>query len=109
VKAFIIVLSKGGRSSIASWQAAMIDVIPEVQEAYDNKLKSKLFGLLCEFEKDRNWEECLDNIMLELMGYTEDQRTINYYILFYKLSTLRYLKYKYFRTTIFDCINLIGK
>lgn len=80
-----------------------------VQEAYENKLKNKLFGLLCEFEKDRNWEEFLDNIMIELMGYEESQKTINYYILFYKLSTLRYLKYEYFRKTIFDCMNLVGK
>lgn len=80
-----------------------------VQEAYENKLKNKLFGLLCEFEKDRNWEEFLDNILIELMGYDESQRTINYYILYYKLSTLRYLKYEYFRKTIFDCMNLVGK
>lgn len=80
-----------------------------VQEAYENKLRNKLFGLLCEFEKERNWEEFLDNILIELMGYTEEQRTINYYILFYKLSTLRYLKYEYFRKTIFDCMNLVGK
>ena len=65
-------------------------------EAYNNKLKSKLFGLLCEFEKDREWEAFLDSILIELLGFEEDRRTINYYILFYKLSALRYLKYEYF-------------
>lgn len=80
-----------------------------VYEAYNNKLKNKLFGLLCEREKDREWEKFLDSILIELMGYSEEQKTINYYILFSKLSALRYLRYDYFRTTIFDCMNLIGK
>lgn len=84
-------------------------MIPEVQEGYNNKLKSKLFGLLCEFEKNRDWERYLDSILIELMGFSEDLKTINYYILYSKISSLRYLKYEYFRTTVFDCMNLLGK
>ena len=80
---------------------------PAMQEAYNNKLKSKMFGLLCEFEKGREWEKFLDSILIELLGYSEEEKTINYYILYYKLSSLRYLKYEYFRTTIFDCMNLL--
>ena len=79
------------------------------QEGYNNKLKNKLFGLLCEFEKNREWEKFLDSIIIELMGIPEDERTINYYILMYKLSSLRYLRYEYFRSTIFDCMTLISK
>ena len=79
------------------------------QEGYNNKLKNKLFGLLCEFEKNREWEKFLDSIITELMGIPEDERTINYYILMYKLSSLRYLRYEYFRSTIFDCMTLISK
>lgn len=79
------------------------------QEGYNNKLKNKLFGLLCEFEKNREWEKFLDSITIELMGIPEDERTINYYILMYKLSSLRYLRYEYFRSTIFDCMTLISK
>jgi hypothetical protein len=79
-----------------------------IKEAYENKLKNKLFGLLCEFEKGREWEKFLDSILIELMGFEEDQKTINYYSLIYKLSSLRYLKYEYFRSTIFDCMNLIS-
>ena len=82
---------------------------PQIQEAYNNKLKSKLFGLLCEREKGRDWEKFLDSILIELMGYSEESKTINYYILFYKMSTLNYLKYEYFRGTIFDCMDLISK
>lgn len=79
------------------------------QEGYNNKLKNKLFGLLCEFEKNREWEKFLDSIIIELMGVPEEDRTINYYILMYKLSTLRYLRYEYFRSTIFDCMTLVSK
>ena len=64
-----------------------------IEEAYQNKLKNKLFGLLCEMEKNREWEKFLDSILIEL----------------YELSSLRYLKYEYFRTTIFDCMNLLSK
>lgn len=81
----------------------------QVKEAYNNKLKSKLFGLLCEREKGREWEKFLDSIIIELLGYDEEPKTINYYILFYKLSSLRYLRYEYFRSTIFDCMELISK
>ena len=80
-----------------------------VREGYNNKLKNKLFGLLCEYEKGREWEKFLDSILIELMGFEEENKKINYYILFYKLSSLRFLRYEYFRTTIFDCMGLISK
>ena len=84
-----------------------MDKTPAIQEAYNNKLKNKMFGLLCEFEKGREWERFLDSILIELLGYSDEEKTINYYILYYKLSSLRYLRYEYFRTTIFDCMNLV--
>ena len=62
-------------------------------EGYNNKLKSKLFGLLCEFEKGGEWEKFLDSIIIELLGFPEESRTINYYILLSKISSLRYLRY----------------
>ena len=81
----------------------------QIKEAYDNKLKSKLFGLLCEREKGRDWEKFLDSILIELMGYSEEEKTINYYTLYHKLSTLKYLRYEYIRGVIFDCMDLISK
>lgn len=81
----------------------------QVKDAYNNKLKSKLFGLLCEREKGRDWEKFLDSILIELNGYPEEERTINYYTLYYKLATLKYLRYEYFRGVIFDCMDLISK
>ena len=81
----------------------------QIKEAYNNKLKSKLFGLLCEREKGRDWEKFLDSILIELMGYSEEDKTINYYTLYHNLSTLKYLRYEYFRGVIFDCMDLISK
>ena len=84
-------------------------MLPDVIEASNNKLKSRLFGFLREYERGREWEKFLDSILIELMGYSEEEKTINYYILFHKLSSLKYLSYKYFRTTIFDCMTLVSK
>ena len=80
-----------------------------VKDTLSARLKSQLYGLLCEYEKDRDWTAFLDSILIELMGYPEERKTIYYYKLFHKISSLRYLSYKYFRTTIFDCMNLISK
>ena len=81
----------------------------EYLEGYNNNLKNRLFGLLCEREKEGEWEKFLDSIVIELISYPEDCRTINYYRLFTKVSSLRYLSYKYFRTTVFDCMSLLSK
>lgn len=85
------------------------NVLSDIQEGYYNKLKNRLFGLLCEREKDRDWEKFLDAILIELLGWPEEQRTINYLSLFYNLSSLRFLDYKMFRKTIFTCMDILGK
>ena len=78
-----------------------------VYEGYKNKLKNKYFGLLKEREKSGEWEKFLDTILIELTGINEEEKTINYYILYHKTSSLKYLRYEYFRKTIFECMNLI--
>ena len=85
------------------------ETVESIQEGYDNKLKSMLFGLLNEYEKDRNWEEFLDSILIELMGVPEEEWTINYLRLWRKVSALRYLRHKYFRKNIFDAMSLVGR
>ena len=82
---------------------------PEVNEGYRNKLKNKLFGLLCEYEKNGEWESYLNAILVELNGIPEEEQTINYLTLVHKINMLRYLNYEYFRKTIFDCMNLLSK
>ena len=93
-------------STILRWRATMDS---NVLEGYNNSLKNKLFGLLCEYEKDRDWEAYLDSILIELNGVSEEHRTINYYHLVAKISSLIFLSYKYFRTTVFDCMSLLNK
>ena len=81
----------------------------EVYVGYLNKLKNKIYGLLCEQEKNGEWEKFLDSILCELLGFKKNKKTINYYILLSKLNSLRFLRYEYFRKTIFECIGLIDK
>lgn len=76
-------------------------------DSYKNKLKNRLFGLLCEREKDGEWEKFLDTIIIEVMGLKE-LKSINYWALFAKLCSLKYLSYEYFRKTIFECMNLVN-
>lgn len=79
----------------------------EVFGGYLNKFKNRLYGLLCEKEKGGEWEKFLDNLLTELLGFPEPSRSINYYILYFKLSSLKYLEYSYFRKTIFESMNLV--
>lgn len=81
----------------------------ESYEGYINKLKNRLFGLLCEREKNGEWEKFLDSILIELYSFPNERKTINYYTLYAKLSSLKYLRYDYFRSTIFSCMSILGK
>ena len=80
-----------------------------VAEGYYNKLRNKYYGLLCEREKGRDWEKFLDSIVIELSGFPEEERTINWMELVNKTNSLRYLDYEYFRKTIFECMGLLSK
>lgn len=75
-------------------------------EGYKNKLKGRLYGLLCEKEKNGEWQKFLDSLIIELEGLGAD--SINYWPLLGKLNALHYLSYEYFRKTVFECMNLIG-
>lgn len=87
-----------------SWQGK--DNVAEATfDGYKNKLKGRLYGLLCEREKDGEWEKFLDSIMIELMGLGAN--SINWWPLLGKMALLRYLSYEYFRKYIFECINLV--
>ena len=75
-------------------------------DGYKNKLKGRLYGVLCEKEKNGEWEKFLDSILIELHGIGAS--SINYWPLMGKLSSLRFLSYDYFRETIFECMNLVS-
>lgn len=72
-------------------------------------LKNRLYGLLCEREKDGSWEDFLDNILLDLNNFQEEDRSYEYYVLVSKLVSCRYISYKYYRKVIFECMNLIDR
>ena len=81
----------------------------EFFEGYKNKLKDRLFGsVLCEREKNGEWEKALDSIIIELMGLEKQCSSINYQALMFKLFSLRFLSFHYFRKTVFECMNLIN-
>ena len=65
------------------------------------------------FEEDKNWEAFLDSILLELAAaFPEEDRTIDYYTLMYKVSMVRYLRHQYFKKNIFFfffLLNHIGR
>ena len=88
-----------------SWQGKD-DITDITFDGYKNKLKGRLYGLLCEKEKNGEWEKFLDSIIIELKGLGAN--SINYWPLLGKLSSLKYLSYDYFRKTIFECMNLVS-
>ena len=93
------------RPSLNDWPEN--DIADETFSSYKSKLKGRLYGLLCEREKGGEWEKFLDSIIIELMGLGANG--INWWPLIGKLSMLRYLSYEYFRKTIFECMNLVGR
>lgn len=76
---------------------------------YKNRLRNKLYGVLCEKEKNREWTKFLDSIIIELMGIDEKDKNVYYYVLMHKLNSCKYLEYKYFRTTILECMGIFDK
>ena len=78
----------------------------ETFDGYKNKLKGRLYGLLCEREKDGEWEKFLDSLIIELYGIGAN--SINWWPLMGKVNMLKYMSYEYFRKTVFECMNLVG-
>jgi hypothetical protein len=75
-------------------------------EGYKNKLKGRLYGVLCEREKGGEWEKFLEAISIEIYGLGPN--SINWWSLVGKLNMLKFLSYEHFRKTIFECMNLVG-
>lgn len=82
---------------------------PEVFDGYLSKLRDRFYSLLCEREENGKWERFLDTLYIELLGYAKELNSINFWALLGKVSSLKYLSYEYFRSTIFECMNLVVK
>lgn len=78
----------------------------ETFDGYKRKMKGRLYGVLCEKEKNGEWEKFLESIIIQLEGLGAN--SINYWSLIGKLNSLKRLNYDYFRKTIFQCMNLVG-
>ena len=76
---------------------------------YLKRLRNRLYGALCEREKGGEWEKFLDSIIVELLGVEEEQKSVYYYVLLYKLNACRFLEYKYFRSTVLECMGIFDK
>ena len=77
-----------------------------LNDEYKKRLRNKLYGVLCEREKHREWKKFLDSIIIELMGIDEKDKSLSYQVLLNKLNSCRFLEYEYFRTTILECLGL---
>lgn len=80
-----------------------------INRDYLKRLRNKLYGVLCEREKGREWKKFLDSVIIELMGIPEEQKTVGYYVIMHKLNSCRFLEYEFFRTTILECMGLIDR
>ena len=78
----------------------------ETFDGYKNNLKGRLYGVLCEREKDGEWEKFLNTIIIELYGLNGN--SINWWKLIGKVNMLKLLSYERFRGVIFECMNLVG-
>lgn len=67
---------------------------------------NKLYKLLVIKEQDNNWKLYLDNLMLTFLGFEQDE---NLLIFLGRLATLRFLDMEYFRSTIFNLIEMVPK
>lgn len=90
--------------SLNDWQENS-SISEETFNGYLNKLKGRLYGLLCEREKGGEWTKFLDSIIIELMGLGAN--SINWWALIGKISSLRFLTYEHFRRTIFESMHLV--
>ena len=84
-------------------------MVEKLNPDYIKRLRNRLYGVLCEREKGGEWKRFLDSIIIELMGVSDNSKSINYYVLLYKLNSCRFLDYEYFRTTILECMGIFEK
>lgn len=93
---------------IEIWQVIAMTKIPD---EFKKRLRNRLYGVLCEREKNREWKKFLDSVIIELMGAVtnEEDKTLGYYVLLAKLNSCRFLEYEYFRTTILECMGMFDR
>ena len=76
-------------------------------DGYVNYLKGKYFGILNDYEKNKDFDKLLESLLIDLIGAKEQYDSIHLNNLCAKTASLKYLKYKYFRNTIMECMKLV--
>ena len=79
----------------------------QCREGYANYLKGKLYGILSDCEKGKEYDKLLESLEADLIGALDEYDCIQMNTLFTKVSSLKFLKYKYFRKNIMDCMKLV--
>ena len=74
-------------------------------------LRNKIYKILPEREENKDWEKTLDEVLTLLAGLLKVTEETSFGIIYMKLSGLAIrgdtMEQKYFRKTIFDCLNLL--
>lgn len=74
-------------------------------------LRNKIYKILPEREENKDWEKTLDEVLTLLAGLLKLTEETSFGIIYMKLSGLGIrgdtIEQKYFRKTIFDCLNLL--
>ena len=76
---------------------------------YCGYIKGKYYGILCDYEKGWDYQELLDSLLIELLGLFQEYDGPHLNSLYSKTCALKYLKYKYFRSTVMTCMKLVDK
>ena len=66
-------------------------------------MKNKLYKLLIIKEQGGNWSKYLDNLFLTVLGCQTNDDT---FFFLGRLASLKFLDMPYFRSTIFDLMNM---
>ena len=62
-------------------------------DGYVNYLKGKYFGILNDYEKNKDFDKLLESLLIDLIGAKEQYDSIHLNNLFAKTASLKYLKY----------------
>lgn len=80
----------------------------EVYKKHAEKLKNKLYKILCDKEEGKPWESQRNSFLIIIYGTTKEL-SVDVMELVAKLGALHILNDEYFKKTIFESMNLIDK
>lgn len=79
------------------------------ENGYKNRLTDRVFKLIPLREDRAEWLPYLDSLLIELAGLQERYPSINMHEIISKLAIAKFLSWKYYKKSVFECCTLIGK